>query len=252
MAHLAIIAGALTTKGQVTQGPFWAFKMLLAHHSVYRMSSMSLQRKFGWAIYLMGLQDGLVELDASITTALEQIDDVGAVRADITAVAAGKLSTRFNPPFLVRKILLKSSGLRAAADGDDELVAKIQRNLCGRAPARRERQVVDDQPAYRLSKADFTEWACDLGGPLLAELACRHYVAYKQEGKGAKWVNDEHTAVAWGAAGGLLLLVGQPAGLAGPSSTFSARCGHKEAQAYFTSLIVEVRNPFKLQWTKLS
>ena len=49
-----------------------------------------------------------------------------------------------------------------------------------------------------------------------------------------------------------MLLVGQPAGLAGPSSTFSARCGHKEAQAYFTSLIAEVRKSFKPQWGKLS
>ncbi len=92
-----------------------------------------------------------------------------------------------------------------------------------------------------------------VGDPVLAELTCRHYIAYKRTApRSASWCAEWQTAIAWGAAGGLHMLSGHPVALAGPSAKFAEACGGVNAQMYYAGLLEDVAKEHARKLSSLS
>ena len=249
-AQFAVIASLLTTQATVTRGPWWAMCLLLRSHS-QQFRTIAFQRKIAWVVWLMSQPDGFELEDLA---PLEELSDIGDINAKTIQHGACKLSVRFNPPYLLRNILLKSSRDRSRSDDnvelhDKELRRKVEVILQGRLPAWRER---DAQNRGR-TKSQFVEWAMHVGDPMLAELACRHYIAYKRTApRSASWCAEWQTAIAWGAAGGLHMLSGHPVALAGPSAKFAEACGGVNAQTYYAGLLEDVAKEHARKLSSLS
>ncbi len=232
--HIAIICAAVTTKTQVQAGPWHAVRLLLLHVSqLFRQ--ISFQRQLAWVLFIMGQSAALGAIDAELAASLGKIDGITDIDVQILRRAADKITARWNPPYLIKNILLKNTkpGSALAELGDDPtLENKVQVILSGRVLAWHERA-----KDHHRTKADLRDFLIPVGGPLLAEIVLRHYVAYKgRAGMSKAFVEDWGTSVAWGAAAGLALLMNLPLGLVGKSERFSAAHGGPEQQAFWGDL----------------
>ena len=107
----------------------------------------------------------------------------------------------------------------------------------GRIPQWRDRTAANCQRP----KGDFRDWAISVSGPMLAEVVTRHYVAFKAAARSSGvFTSGFCTPVAWGAAGGLLMMQQLPLALAGSCDRFSKGHGSPDAQDFWASLLKDV------------